>query len=608
MLPLVDTSLVDGADKEMDSSQQCFLKSLMDLFPSVSEEDDVNKWQEQVKSLLQGGRCAEKEKGIANMGHIHHLVAICKDFIEVPDLFNDKSACSNLRKKFSSCVEVFKLLRTLTKDNPCTHFDFKLVKSIASFTEALSAVFRTSFDFPSSSAVTEGSFESIIVLLLEEFIQFVHAVFCNTTVFQNIQACVAASILENLGPDLWRYTIIASNPKPPLAYFPRVVVYLLRLILDVRDQTYQLFRGLNMEYISCETDFQMESPTCKVNSDVVFLLKKYTMEELFRIMFPPRVQWVDNMMLLLSFLHSEGMKLRPKLEGSSSTITKVSCTSELETTVCHEEEVLFGDLFSEGSRSVGSADGFDQSTVASGPVSNFSNMLAEAETELLTFLKNCVFAPDWCCSFYEDGCQKLKSNHLNILLSIVYSHTCDRDGKVVDAPKLNPDPVIHELCIELLHNLLSFCALSESLEESIVDKILRAQNGALMYNNQTLALIAHPIVSRVGMAGRHLRSKAYEAFVDYINDKAKMISSNCPTIEDLVRNLPSLFHIEILLMAFHLSPDDEKAALAKSLFATLRVVGDPTGFDGTQMSCWVLLLSRSIVVLRHMLYYPRTLR
>ncbi|RAL46785.1 hypothetical protein DM860_005064 [Cuscuta australis] len=604
MLPLVDTPLVDGADKELDSSQPCFFNSLMDLFPSVSEEEDSNKWQEQMKSLLQGVRCSKEEKDVAHLGCIHHLVSICKDFLEGPDLFNDKPACSNLRKKFSSCVKVFKLLRTLTKDYPCTYFDIKLVKSIASFAETLSAVFRASFEFPSSGHVIEGSFESLIILLLEEFIQFVHAIFCNTTVFQNIQVCVAASILENLGPDLWRYNTTVSNPKPPLAYFPRVVVYLLRLILDVRDQTYQLFRGLNMEYISCDTDSQMESPTCKVNSDSVFVLKKYTVEELFRIMFPPRVQWVDNMMHLVSFLHSEGIRLRPKLDGSSSTATKVSGTPELETTVCHEDEALFGDLFSEGSRSVGSSDAYDQSAVASSSVSNFSNMLAEAETKLLSFLKNCAFAPDWCRPFYEDGCQKFKSNHFSILLYIVHSHTCEPDGKKSDAAKLGLDLVIHERCIELLHSLLSFRALPDSLEESLVEKIL-VQNGALMYNNQTLALIAHTIICRVGMAGSHLRSKLYEVFVDYINDKAKVISSNCPSIKEFVRDLPSLFHIEILLMAFHLSSEDEKAALANLVFANLRAVGDPAGFDGTQMSCWALLLSRLIVVLRHMLYYPR---
>lgn len=648
MLQLLEAALVDRADKELDPSQPCFLNSLVDLLPPVGRTDESNKWQEQISCLLQGGRCLKEEKAVdhllialasdcmqsenlnariagqsvrydfnklttlsqhwavAHLGCIHRLVSICKELLEVPDLFDDKSNCTNLRKKLSFCVKVLKLLGALSKDNPCADFDGKLLKSIASFTEMFSALFRLGFEFASSSpAAVEGSLESLIMHLLEEFIQLAQAIFCYTTVFQNIQACIAASILENLGPDLWRYSKTAANPKPPLAYFPRVVIYLLRLILDVRDRTYQLYKGLDMEYISSDTDSQMESPTCKVHSDKVFLLKKYTLEELFKIIFPPQVQWVDNLMHLVSFLHSEGVKMRPKLERSSSTITKVSFTSESENTVCHEDEALFGDLFSEGGRSVGSADGYDQPTAASSSASNLSNMPAQAESELLTFLKNNAFAPEWCHPLYEDGCQKFNSNHISILLSIIHCQPCDSDEKISDASKLGLGQ-IHELCIELLRNLLSSRALSDSLEESLVEKILMVQNGAFMYSNQTLALLAHTIIRRVDLAGSHLRSNVYEGFVNYIRDKAKVIWSEHHMLKELLESLPSLFHVEILLMAFHLSSEDEKSAHAKLVFNTLKAIGaPPTGFDSTQLSCWALLVSRLIVVLRHMLFYPR---
>nr|GMC67386.1 auxin transport protein BIG [Ipomoea batatas] len=644
MLQLLEAALIDGAEKELDPSQPCFLNSLVDQLPSVARTDESTKWQEKLRCLLQGGRCIKEEKAVdhllitlasdwmqpdnlnarvagqsvrydfnklttlsqhwavAHLGCIQRVVSICKELLEVPDLFDDKLNCTILRKKLPFCVKALKLLGALSKDNPCADFDGKLLKSFASFTEMLTALFRIGFEFASSSpAAVEGSFESLVMHLLEEFIQLAQAIFCNTTVFQNIQACIAASILENLGPEIWRYNNTAANPKPPLAYFPRVVIYLLRLILDVRDRTYQLFKGLNMEY----RDSQMESPSCKVNSGKVFLLKKYTLEELFKIIFPPQVQWVDNLMHLVSFLHSEGVKLRPKLERSSSTITKVSCTSESENTVCHEEEALFGDLFSEGGRSVGSADGYDQPTVASSSASNLSNMPAQAESELLTFLKNNAFAPEWCHPLYEDGCQKFNSNHISILLSIIHCQACDSDEKTSDASKLGHGQ-IHELCIELLHNLLSSRALSDSLEESLVEKILMVQNGAFMYNNQTLALLAHTIIRRVDLAGSHLRLQVYEGLVNYIRDKEKVIWSDHPMLKELLESLPSLFHVEILLMAFHLSSEDEKSAQAKLVFDTLRAIGaPPTCIDSTQLTCWALLVSRLIVVLRHMLFYPR---
>ncbi|RVW98079.1 Auxin transport protein BIG [Vitis vinifera] len=70
--------------------------------------------------------------------------------------------------------------------------------------------------------------------------------------------------------------------------------------------------------------------------------------------------------------------------------------------------------------------------------------------------------------------------------------------------------------------------------------------------------------------------------------------------------LPSVFHIEILLMAFHLSSEGEKATLANLIFSSLRTIDAPAdGFNSTQLSCWAILVSRLILVLRHMIFYPR---
>ncbi|BBH00179.1 hypothetical protein Prudu_010105 [Prunus dulcis] len=42
---------------------------------------------------------------------------------------------------------------------------------------------------------------------------------------------------------------------------------------------------------------------------------------------------------------------------------------------------------------------------------------------------------------------------------------------------------------------------------------------------------------------------------------------------------PSGFHIEILLMSFHLSSEEEKALHAKLIFSVRRTIGGPTSFD-----------------------------
>uniref|UniRef100_A0A1D1Y594 Auxin transport protein BIG n=1 Tax=Anthurium amnicola TaxID=1678845 RepID=A0A1D1Y594_9ARAE len=65
--------------------------------------------------------------------------------------------------------------------------------------------------------------------------------------------------------------------------------------------------------------------------------------------------------------------------------------------------------------------------------------------------------------------------------------------------------------------------------------------------------------------------------------------------------------IELLLMAFHLSNEVEKAALARSILFSLRdISGLPDRFSAKQLSCWALLVSRLVLVLRHMVLHPST--
>ncbi|PHU27450.1 Auxin transport protein BIG [Capsicum chinense] len=652
ILQLLEIALVDETDKELDLSQPCSSNVSMDMLPIAVTEDGVSKWQDDTRCMLQGGRCSKEEKtadsllmtlasewmhldsgntatigqpvpfdrnklidlsqhwALVHLECVHRLVTVCKSLLSLPVPSDEKFPFPNLRKKFSFCVKVFKLLDSLTKNSSYAHFDPKLFQSVASFTEVLPTLFSLGFDFVSGNPAVESGFESQVMLLLEEFIQLVQAIFCNTHVFQNIQACIAAAILDHLDPNLWKYSkSAAANLKPPLAYCPRVVVYVLKLILDVRNRTYQLFEYKGLDGEGASASQLVEPPSCQVHSVKVNLLKKYTAEELLRIIFSPSVQWVDSIMQLLLFLHSEGVKLKPKLERSCSSVTKTSVTSESESTACHEDEALFGNLFSEGGRSAGSVDGYDQPTVP--PSANISNMPIQAATELLSFLNDCIFSHEWCGPVYEDGCRKFTSYHIDILLSILGSEGCDAEERGDDGIAVNEQmKVSHrclgEICLDLFHNLLSRHALSDLVGESLVEKILVIENGAFAYNDLTLGLLAHAVVCLVDSAGSNLRTKIYNIFADFMREKAKTICSECPNLKEFLEILPSLFHIEILLMAFHLSSEDEKAVQANLVFSTLKAVAVPSdGFDSTQLSCWALLISRLIVMLRHMVFYPR---
>ncbi|KAL6323237.1 hypothetical protein AAG906_029244 [Vitis piasezkii] len=115
-----------------------------------------------------------------------------------------------------------------------------------------------------------------------------------------------------------------------------------------------------------------------------------------------------------------------------------SCYSEScllhENAVCHEDEALFfGDLFSEGDRSVRFTDGCVQASVSVNPTSNYCNMLIQAASEVLGFLKDSVFSLEWHTSVYEDGCKMLSGKHMDILLSILNCQGCYSEDRISDS-------------------------------------------------------------------------------------------------------------------------------------------------------------------------------
>lgn len=549
---------------------------------------------------------------VAHVGCIRRLVLLCKELIAIPAVFDEKTAGTNFSKRLSFSLRILKLLGSLSKDIPYVEYDVQLVQAVASFADVLPILFRPGFEFVNSHAAIDGSFESLILLLLEEFLQLVQVVFCNSSIFQNIQACIVASILDNLDSSVWRYNKSTANLKPPLAFFPRSVLYILKLIYDLKRQTHQPLNWEEFERVLSGSSADLiDSPYCYVHFEKVPLLKRYTVEELLKMIFPSSKQWVDNLMHLIFFLHSEAVKLRPKVERSSSSCAKNISNSELENAVCQEDEALFGDLFSESGRSVGSTDGYDQPPVAINSSSSHSNTPIQAATEMLSFLESCIFSPEWYKSIYEDGCKQISRSHIDILLSLLICQGCCSEDRTSDScgslREERRNGNIHELCFELLHNLLTHHALSDSLEEYLVEKILNVENDIFVYNDQTLTLLARTLFCRVGLAGSQFRTQIYRGFVGFVLEKAKAISYKCPSLKELIGTLPSVFHIEILLMAFHLSSEGEKATLANLIFSSLRAIEVPTsGFNSTQFSCWALLISRLILVLRHMIFYPHT--
>ncbi|KAF6141582.1 hypothetical protein GIB67_023754 [Kingdonia uniflora] len=166
--------------------------------------------------------------------------------------------------------------------------------------------------------------------------------------------------------------------------------------------------------------------SCHVHSEKIFVLKQYTCVEQMKMMFPSSSHWVDTLVHLTIFCHAEGRKLKPKFERSHSSCSKTYGHSNLESTIIHEDEALFGNLFSEDGCTNGSTDELrlPSSVVNNLCVLSYCNMHIKAASKLLSFLKQCIFSQECPSSIYKDACEKLGESRIHFLLSILNCQAC----------------------------------------------------------------------------------------------------------------------------------------------------------------------------------------
>ncbi|KAF3679464.1 hypothetical protein FXO38_02761 [Capsicum annuum] len=181
------------------------------------------------------------------------------------------------------------------------------------------------------------------------------------------------------------------------------------------------------------------------------------------------------------------------------------------------------------------------------------NVYSEAQTPSKNKKSKHNHLEGMTCMLKSDGYRTFTSYHIDILLTILHSKGCDAEKRSDDGIALNEQiKVSHkrlgEICLDLFHNLLSHHALFDLVGESLVEKILTIENGIFAYNDLTLGLLAHVVVCLVDSSGCNLRTKIYNIFANFMREKAKTICSECPNLKKFLEILPSLFHIEILLI------------------------------------------------------------
>lgn len=537
---------------------------------------------------------------------ISRLLKLCTKFHGFPVSHEIMAEDANLILRMCFSHRILRLIGHIAREVPHDAFDSELLHSITGCADTIPTLFSLKIEYAICDSTTTNNFGSLVLLVLEEFLQLVQVVFRDVDVFRNIQSCLLTSILDILDSKVWRYDGSSSSPRPPLVYWPQVVLCVLKLLKETRKWTSYTCDWKDIpDYLG---RYETGGFSYPIRSEKLLLLKRYTCEEYIRMMFPPSKQWLDDLMHLAFFLYFEGLKLRPKVDRLESC-NKTAIISESDGSIGHEDEAIFGNLFAEASRPPGLSDGPDQQTNAVPGVSSRHLLLMETTAELLDFIKENIFSLEWHSSLYDDACKKIDRNLINFLLLILNCRTSLPDEKNSRSCTALPPQrtLVHvsDICFQLLHKFLVQHVLSTSLREHLADQVLNVENGKYVYNSYTLTLLCHAIISQGGSDDNRLRMKIFDRYIEFVLKKIKDICSVCPESNDFFETLPCAFYLEILLIAFHMSNDSDKAALASNVFISLRNIDVPkSGFSGRQLFCWAIIVSRLVLVLRHMVSYP----
>lgn len=510
---------------------------------------------------------------------IPRLLILCRNLLAVPDS-SEENAKFSLRLEFVQ--RILKIVVNIAKELVHDASDGGLLQAVCSCAVSFPPLFRLKVDYVNRDS--SDNIASPILQLLEDFLLLVKVSFHDGCVFYNIRTYLLSSILDVLAPEEWKYNASDSSPRPPLVYCPQVVLYILKLLKDSKNSTCDL---------KDPNDADIGDLFLQIRAEKILLLKRYGSDDCLRMIFPPSKQWLGNLLQLAFFLHNEALKLRQRMNKAGQVSVKAAIlVSESDNTTVHDEEAIFGNLFSEANRSVALSD--DQQTTSHPFVPNAPSMMIEAATELMLILKDNIFSSEWNSMIYDGACKKLNGNHISLLLSMLNS-----------LDSLHKEKNIERVCFELLRKLITSQVLSTTLKVHLADQVLKVENGAYIYNNHTLTLLSHALISRTGSDDNNLSMKIFKAYGDFILDKTKDTVNNNAESDNFFAALPCAFYLDILLMAYHLSDEDDKATLANYILSSIKTVDAPKAeFSGKQLVHWAFAVSRLLLVIRHVVAYP----
>ena len=112
---------------------------------------------------------------------------------------------------------------------------------------------------------------------------------------------------------------------------------------------------------------------------------------------------------------------------------------------------------------------------------------------MLSFIKECIFSPDWHSSIFKEACHQLNEERVSALLRMLkpqlsVDERMEGDGVSDMSYEKHFLEHFHKACFNLLHELVMRHALSIELEEHLVNQVLKVEDGRFAYMMMLLFL------------------------------------------------------------------------------------------------------------------------
>ncbi|MCO5564796.1 hypothetical protein L7F22_018464 [Adiantum nelumboides] len=542
---------------------------------------------------------ASQHYAVSNAGIHRELLSTCGGILAKVDLKSAEDSQNQLRVQLSLISRLLRLLCSLS--SKFSSGGFPHMEDIVSGSVVLAAWIPQLLmqEFPLN--LEEINNYCCYATFISSVIAFAEAVGFGNRFTQNLRLFVAASALDILVLNGSKSGKGLSLQKLPTVLEPQVVSYISGLITVMHAQNWRS-NGTSHARKQGRSRVLCKSPLLNLRSQKFDLTLERSQSEIMHMVFPEGETWLDGLLKAVGQLYFMGIEASPASEKALIRRKEID-TGSLGDGSCApcEDEALFGNLFSESSRQPSSSDSNSQSVVENRSCI-FHDTVLQAVIDVLVFLRDCIFCLG-CQIRNSQGLQiHMNAEGIDLLLEVFFHSSSEK----VDV-QYSTDMILQlsKVTFDLINSILVNNSLSFQLEQHLLCRLLEKGYLGCTMPSKTSAILIKVLIHHSSMQGAEqhdlLTLAVWKSF------REKVVSSlrygdwiDLPVVE-AAANLPSVFFVEALLMAFHSSSASARLLILKDVKLLLSdVFNTSQNMEVTRLASCSLLFSKVMMIFKYL--------